>query len=250
FVKLVRFRKNTLNCKSIWFCERLTWNPAESPVFDVSRQLNVLHQAASCSSCYDMHDTCIYVAGNPSTAHDRSRPSWDSSVGLSSINTLICKSIWFCERLTGNPAESPVCDVSGLVRHIQLPGNITNGRFSWVPERLTWNPAESPVCDVSRQLGVLQMSEFIEISPIWVQVEHNVAENSSPTHDRFRPSSSGSSGRRSPRVSVNLMFYLNPNWTDFDKYTHLQIKLLIDESRAMGNQHQESKRLIGRKTDV
>ncbi|KAG5453868.1 hypothetical protein CSKR_111541 [Clonorchis sinensis] len=43
--------RNTLICKSNWFCERLTWNPAESPVFDVSRQLNVLHQAASCSSC-------------------------------------------------------------------------------------------------------------------------------------------------------------------------------------------------------
>ncbi|KAG5441142.1 hypothetical protein CSKR_102760, partial [Clonorchis sinensis] len=29
-------------------------------------------------------------------------------------------------------------------------------------------------------------------------------------HDRFRPSR-GSSSRRSPRVSVNLMFYLNPD---------------------------------------
>ncbi|KAG5442000.1 hypothetical protein CSKR_106961 [Clonorchis sinensis] len=36
------------------FCEKLTWNPAESPVCDVFRQLNVLHQAASCSSCYDI----------------------------------------------------------------------------------------------------------------------------------------------------------------------------------------------------
>ncbi|KER22146.1 hypothetical protein T265_09679 [Opisthorchis viverrini] len=35
----------------------------------------------------------------------------------------------------------------------------------------------------------------------------------------FRPSW-GSSGRRSPRVSVNLMFYLKPNWTVFEKYTH------------------------------
>ncbi|KAG5448290.1 hypothetical protein CSKR_110459 [Clonorchis sinensis] len=31
----------------------------------------------------------------------------------------------------------------------------------------------------------------------------------------------------SPRVSVNLMFYLNPNWTDFEKYTHLQINLVF-----------------------
>ncbi|GAA48479.1 hypothetical protein CLF_101661 [Clonorchis sinensis] len=36
---------NTLICKSTWFCERFTWNPAESPACDVSRQLNVLHQA-------------------------------------------------------------------------------------------------------------------------------------------------------------------------------------------------------------
>ncbi|KAG5447311.1 hypothetical protein CSKR_110158 [Clonorchis sinensis] len=40
--RVVAFSRNTLICKSIWFCERLTWNPAESPVFDVSRQLNVL----------------------------------------------------------------------------------------------------------------------------------------------------------------------------------------------------------------
>ncbi|KAG5441073.1 hypothetical protein CSKR_105642 [Clonorchis sinensis] len=55
---------------------------------------------------------------------------------------------------------------------------------------------------------------------------HKVAENSSTAHDRFRPSW-GSSGRRSPRVSVNLMFYLNPNWTVFEKYTHLHINLVF-----------------------
>ncbi|KAG5454544.1 hypothetical protein CSKR_104902 [Clonorchis sinensis] len=47
---------------------------------------------------------------------------------------------------------------------------------------------------------------------------HKVAENSSTAHYRFRPSW-GSSGRRSPRVAVNLMFYLNPNWTDFEKFS-------------------------------
>ncbi|KAG5452639.1 hypothetical protein CSKR_113653 [Clonorchis sinensis] len=41
--------------------QRLTWNPAESPVCDVSRQLNVLHQAASCFSCYDIRDTTTHV---------------------------------------------------------------------------------------------------------------------------------------------------------------------------------------------
>ncbi|KER22729.1 hypothetical protein T265_14798, partial [Opisthorchis viverrini] len=41
------------------------------------------------------------------------------------------------------------------------------------------------------------------------ETTHKVAENCSTAHDRFRPSW-GSSGRHSPRVSVNLMFYLNP----------------------------------------
>ncbi|KER21323.1 hypothetical protein T265_15116, partial [Opisthorchis viverrini] len=53
-----------------------------------------------------------------------------------------------------------------------------------------------------------------------------VADNSSTAHERFLPSTSGSSVRRNPRVSVNLMFYLNPNWTVFEKYTHLQINLV------------------------
>ncbi|KER29674.1 hypothetical protein T265_03777 [Opisthorchis viverrini] len=46
------------------------------------------------------------------------------------------------------------------------------------------------------------------------------------THDWFRPSG-GSSGRRTPRISVNLTFNLNPNWTVFEKYTHLQINLVF-----------------------
>ncbi|KER24135.1 hypothetical protein T265_08121 [Opisthorchis viverrini] len=52
------------------------------------------------------------------------------------------------------------------------------------------------------------------------------AVNSSTAHDWFRPSW-GSSGRRSSRVSVKPMFYLNPNWTVFEKYTHLQISLVF-----------------------
>ncbi|KER22257.1 hypothetical protein T265_09619 [Opisthorchis viverrini] len=42
------------------------------------------------------------------------------------------------------------------------------------------------------------------------ETTHEVAENSSTAHDRFRPSW-GSSVRRSPLVSINIMFYLNPN---------------------------------------
>ncbi|KER26818.1 hypothetical protein T265_06025 [Opisthorchis viverrini] len=57
-----------------------------------------------------------------------------------------------------------------------------------------------------------------------VQVEGSTLP--STAHDRFRPSS-GSSGRRSLQVSVSLMFYLNPNRTVFEKYTHLQINLVF-----------------------
>ncbi|KAG5441951.1 hypothetical protein CSKR_107983 [Clonorchis sinensis] len=76
-----------------------------------------------------------------------------------------------------------------------------------------------------RQLNVLHQaaSHFscYDIRDIVIHVQtcyttHKVAENSSTALNRFRPSTSGSSGRRSPRVSVNLMFYLNPNWTDFE----------------------------------
>ncbi|KER22938.1 hypothetical protein T265_14750, partial [Opisthorchis viverrini] len=40
---------------------RLTWNPAAFLVCDVLRQLNVLHQAASCFRRYDIRDTAIHV---------------------------------------------------------------------------------------------------------------------------------------------------------------------------------------------
>ncbi|KAG5453481.1 hypothetical protein CSKR_114249 [Clonorchis sinensis] len=59
------------------------------------------------------------------------------------------------------------------------------------------------------------------------ETTHKVAENSSTAHDRFC-SSWDSSGRCSPRVSVNLMFCLNPNWTDSDKYAHLQIYFQVE----------------------
>ncbi|KAG5449253.1 hypothetical protein CSKR_100655, partial [Clonorchis sinensis] len=51
-----------IHLQSVWFCERLTWNPAESLVCDVSRQPNVLHQGASCSSCYDVPHIVIHVS--------------------------------------------------------------------------------------------------------------------------------------------------------------------------------------------
>ncbi|KAG5454383.1 hypothetical protein CSKR_107236 [Clonorchis sinensis] len=58
--EIIGFREIHSFAYQFGFCERLTWNPAESPVCDVSRQLNVLHQAASCSSCYDIRDIAIH----------------------------------------------------------------------------------------------------------------------------------------------------------------------------------------------
>ncbi|KER24002.1 hypothetical protein T265_08246 [Opisthorchis viverrini] len=128
----------------------LTWNPAESPVCEVSTQLNKLHQAAPCFSCYDIRNVVIHVYSQRTTHKG---------------NTLVCKRIHFCERLL-------------------------------------WNPAESPFCDVPRQLSVL----------------HQAA-----------------SCRRSPRVSLNLMFYLNLNCTQLAKYTHLQINRVLRETDSLRN---------------
>ncbi|KAG5453780.1 hypothetical protein CSKR_113836 [Clonorchis sinensis] len=71
----------------------------------------------------------------------------------------------------------------------------------------------------------------------------HVAENSPTANDRFRPSWD-SSDRRSPRVSVNLMFCLSPNSTDFDKYTHLQISLEASRQRC-GTYYEVSQQLKG-----
>ncbi|KER29201.1 hypothetical protein T265_04133 [Opisthorchis viverrini] len=72
------------------------------------------------------------------------------------------------------------------------------------------------------------LGKIFEISPYIFMREttHKISENSSTAHDPFRPSW-GSSGGRSPRVSVNLMFYLNPNCTIFENHTHLQINLVF-----------------------
>ncbi|KAG5442711.1 hypothetical protein CSKR_108017 [Clonorchis sinensis] len=48
-------------------------------------------------------------------------------------------------------------------------------------------------------------------------------------HNQFQPSWS-TSGRRSPRVFVNLMFYLKPDCTKLAKYTHLQTHLVLRET--------------------
>ncbi|KAG5454393.1 hypothetical protein CSKR_107224 [Clonorchis sinensis] len=102
----------------------LTCNPPDSLSPDLLRQLNVLRQAASCFTSYNIPNIAIH-----------------------SID---------------------------------------------VGNHLKRNPAQSLVYDVLKQLNM----------------PHQAASRF--THDRFRPFW-GSSDRRSPRVSINLMFYLNPD---------------------------------------
>ncbi|KAG5454519.1 hypothetical protein CSKR_104873 [Clonorchis sinensis] len=139
------FRELHSSANHFGFCERLTWNPAESPVCDVFRQLNVLHQAASCSSCYDIRDIAIHVyklctthknAENYSTAHDRFRPSWGSSGRRSprvSVNLMFYL----------NPNWTVFREIHSFANHFGFA-------------RDTRKPAESLACDVFRQLNVPQ----------------------------------------------------------------------------------------------
>ncbi|KAG5453509.1 hypothetical protein CSKR_112253 [Clonorchis sinensis] len=82
----------------------------------------------------------------------------------------------------------------------------------------------------TRDSAGFQAASCYKISQYIVPREttHKVAETASTAHDRFRPSWD-SSRRRSPRVSVRLMFYLNPYWTGCEKYTHLPINLFCAE---------------------
>ncbi|KER22512.1 hypothetical protein T265_09431 [Opisthorchis viverrini] len=56
-----------------------------------------------------------------------------------------------------------------------------------------------------------------------------VAENSSTVHDWSRLSWSFP-GKRTSRIPVNFMFYLNPNCTKLTDCTHLQISLVLREA--------------------
>ncbi|KER29238.1 hypothetical protein T265_04086 [Opisthorchis viverrini] len=92
------------------------------------------------------------------------------------------------------------------------------------------------------QLKVLHkdrfMFQFIRYSRYSKEPTHKVAENASTAHDQFCPSW-GSSGKRSPRVSVKPMFYINPYWTELDKCTHFHINLLhLSRSTQIGTWRQ------------
>ncbi|KER20218.1 hypothetical protein T265_15373, partial [Opisthorchis viverrini] len=77
-----------------------------------------------------------------------------------------------------------------------------------------------------------QMPSVVCLLRLGTLEEQKFSESSSTVHDRFRPSW-GSSGGRSPRVSVNLMFYLKPNYTKLAEYTHFRTNLISREQTAL-----------------
>ncbi|KER27623.1 hypothetical protein T265_05345 [Opisthorchis viverrini] len=132
--------------------------------------------------------------------------NWSYSIGCSGLATCcVCQSIDFIERFIlqndtqggnelGDPTDRPVLT------------------YQFVSSRLQCT-ATYPTSLNHRR------TKLWKLKPLHDEYEttHKVAENSSTAHDRFRPSW-GSSGRRSPLVSVNLTFYLNPIWTIFEKF--------------------------------
>ncbi|KAG5441518.1 hypothetical protein CSKR_109767, partial [Clonorchis sinensis] len=167
---------NTLICRSIWFCERLIWNPAESPVCDVSRRLNVLHQAASCFSCYDIRDIAIHNCCRRFAAFDlvaieiprRICPTQSTNKQSSQDGDLALEGAYTNSDLVGNmmihfPGNWLEESVMGYYHVLVCPN-------TWV---ISLAPRENPLD--------MQMGVFVVISPIWVQVEHKVDGNAGTT---------------------------------------------------------------------
>ncbi|KAG5442355.1 hypothetical protein CSKR_109281 [Clonorchis sinensis] len=271
----------------------LTWNPgARSLVCDVSRQLNGLHQAASCSSCYDIRDIAIHVytllkaIRQPTASFTLLRVKQIGAVltfpltSLCSIieliryskyhgcdtllirllkairqptasftllrvkqigavltfpltsrtsrtkfaqsltNMLICLTILFWRKT--QPNRTMQIGVGVLLRATgDKVSNILSSNIGQIEPHMSKVYLSRSTCS---HLNIPESGSMIlakltktntSVGNTWPS--HKVAENASTAHDRFRPPSSGASGRHSPRVSINLMFYLNPNWTDLEK---------------------------------
>ncbi|KER33449.1 hypothetical protein T265_00753 [Opisthorchis viverrini] len=150
----------------------------------IERQLNVLHQVASCSIRYDIRDIAMHCSPRV-------------SVNIMFYLKPNCTKSAKCTHLRTN-----------LVLQVS-PGTQLNLSFVIFP---------------SKQLNVLHQVASCSIRYDIRDIAMHVAENSSTAHDRLRPTWS-SSGRRSPRGFVNIMFYLKPSCTKLAKYTRLRITL-------------------------
>ncbi|KAG5444612.1 hypothetical protein CSKR_100713 [Clonorchis sinensis] len=181
------------------------------------------------------------VAENSSTAHDRSRPSWGSS-GRRSPRVSINLMFYLNPNWTGyrihkyqtEPMGLPTQHfASSLMVKVPLTDRKVRGSNPTSASRLLLSrlgqPGSIPAL-VHPSVGMIarhrKCATAERFTYFLLETTQKVAEDSSTAHDRFRPSW-GSSSRHSPRVSVNVMFYSNPNWTDCDKSNHLQIDLVF-----------------------
>ncbi|KER23753.1 hypothetical protein T265_08441 [Opisthorchis viverrini] len=142
---------------------RLTRNPAESLKFDVSRKPNVLHQAASDFSPYDIRGFAIHISFSFQVEH----------------------------KIDGKSGTAPTClqpNTAGL-RGPPEPDHTAMSRWKFIFPPTTHlprkrrNEAKETLVPHNSNVNRLQISVFVEISPIWVQVEHKVDGKSgtSPT---------------------------------------------------------------------
>ncbi|KAG5445120.1 hypothetical protein CSKR_103989 [Clonorchis sinensis] len=121
---------------------RLTWSPAGSLVYDVFKQLNVLHQTASCFRWHDIQDIAIHLLDYFAVLRNAVLPDKNLiSIAMNHSPASGCKSMC-CP-----PVKTTVF------------GQIHSFAYRCCFEgRLTWSPAGSLVYDVFKQLNVLHQT--------------------------------------------------------------------------------------------
>ncbi|KER22185.1 hypothetical protein T265_09656 [Opisthorchis viverrini] len=133
----LRFTPQRLRAEAMEITKHHSVNRIEgvelASVWKAVRQLNVLHQAASCFSRYDIRDIAIHVY---------------------LCNALLIMLL----KIHRQPTTGFVVTEKGgdLVQHIQLPGNITNETFSWVPGLLVNLSSPSAVQKILERAGSIQ----------------------------------------------------------------------------------------------
>ncbi|KER32763.1 hypothetical protein T265_12751, partial [Opisthorchis viverrini] len=91
------------------------------------------------------------------------------------------------------------------------PCNTTDGSDPGYLKSMSTFKLASLLCKLEKHTTLLGVIKFKTL---------NVSENFSIVRDRFNYSW-GSSDKRILQVSINLLYYLNPNCTKHDSYTHL-----------------------------
>ncbi|KER28572.1 hypothetical protein T265_04616 [Opisthorchis viverrini] len=233
----------------------------------VCQQLNVRHQAASCFSRYDIRDIAIHVhsfngnfpkgkkpSGNSrkrtddrfisvTTQQGRDGPSGKSTnlltgrsvvrirplplefpcLGLGNLAALICgpdrwnnlliRLLDFLRQPTTGYALLGAHQCITNIHVSRYLENRTNSEMRWpaAAHSVAWKHYKREI-----QLKYRRNTQLIRLLKILRQFTTGFAL---PLRDHQLGAF--------PRVSVNLMLNLNPNWTVFEKHAHLQINLVF-----------------------